>query len=240
MLDQANDLRELVRQCAVPQARPAGPSPRRIVLCGGKEGVGTTTLGVNLAVLLAQSGTRTVLVDTAQGSRHTPCAVRPPLLQFGGRHSESACYYGADAVVFDVGNPPDRLARRLWQAADERLFITTADTAAIIDAYATIKLLSEPAHAEPIWLLVNAAESAESGVEAHRRLERACRRFLGITLTDGGCVPLDPEVPKAAWASKPFVLAAPSCSASRSLDRLANLVNSQRLAKPQAAALHTS
>lgn len=156
------------------------------------------------------------------------------------RHSESACYYGADAVVFDAGNRPDRTARRLWQTADQRLFVTTPDTAAIIAAFATIRLLTEPGPAEPLRLLVNAAESAASGVEAHRRLALACRRFLGMTLTDGGCVPLDPEVPKAAWASQPFVLTAPNCAASRSLGRLVNLVNSQCLAKPQAAVLHTS
>jgi MinD-like ATPase involved in chromosome partitioning or flagellar assembly len=231
MLDQANDLRELVRQCAMPHSRPAVPPPRRIVLCGGKGGVGTTTLGVNLAAMLTRLGTPAEFVDAAaESSRHTPCAVRWTGEASGGWHTACACCF-----VFDVGNRPDRLARRLWTAADERLFITTPGTAAIMDSYATIRLLTQPGPAQPIRLVVNAAPRAEAAVEAHRRLALVCRRFLGVTLIDGGYVPMDAEIPKGAWNKEPFVLTAPKTAASRSLDRLANLVNSQCFAKPQAA-----
>ena len=62
MHDQANELRNLVLraraslQCAV-------PPPRLIVLTGGKGGVGTTTVAINVAVSLGQLGKRVVLVD---------------------------------------------------------------------------------------------------------------------------------------------------------------------------------
>src|SRR5260221_5379305 len=62
ILDQANELRQLVRS----QAR-IGPvavaQPSLFVLTGGQRGVGTTTLSLNLAVALALQGQRTVLVD---------------------------------------------------------------------------------------------------------------------------------------------------------------------------------
>lgn len=62
MHDQADELRELVRQSALTGA-PAGPAPKLIVMGGGKGGVGATTIAVNLAVALARQGRRIALVD---------------------------------------------------------------------------------------------------------------------------------------------------------------------------------
>ncbi|HEX5444245.1 MAG TPA: P-loop NTPase [Pirellulales bacterium] len=62
MLDQAERLRSLMRA----ESRPAAPGaarPQLVVVAGGKGGVGTTTLAVNLAVALNRGGHRTVLVD---------------------------------------------------------------------------------------------------------------------------------------------------------------------------------
>ncbi len=63
MHDQANDLRRLVRQCTVVKTGAADPSVRLIVVAGGKGGVGTTTLAVNLALAFARADRRVVLVD---------------------------------------------------------------------------------------------------------------------------------------------------------------------------------
>jgi flagellar biosynthesis protein FlhG len=63
MPDQATELRQLVRIDAQ-HARPrAGSLPQLIAVAGGKGGVGTTTLAVNLATALARGGRATVLVD---------------------------------------------------------------------------------------------------------------------------------------------------------------------------------
>lgn len=62
MHDQADELRELVRQSALAAAQD-GPSPHLVVVHGGKGGVGATTLAVNLSVCLAQQGRRVVVVD---------------------------------------------------------------------------------------------------------------------------------------------------------------------------------
>lgn len=59
--DQAYQLRNLVRQMA-PRAADPG-RPRHIVVTGGRSGVGTTTMAVNLAVAVAQQGRRVTLVD---------------------------------------------------------------------------------------------------------------------------------------------------------------------------------
>ena len=63
MHDQADELRELVRRAALENSWVSTAVPRLIVVSGGKGGVGTTTVAVNLAVALAAQGHRTVLVD---------------------------------------------------------------------------------------------------------------------------------------------------------------------------------
>jgi len=63
MYDQANHLRKLVLAGGDDRRPPAGNAPRLIAISGGKGGVGTTTLAVNLATALARDGRRTLLVD---------------------------------------------------------------------------------------------------------------------------------------------------------------------------------
>jgi flagellar biosynthesis protein FlhG len=64
MHDQANDLRQLVRQ-----ASPQRPTlrTRLVVVAGGKGGSGTTTLAANLAAAMAVEGRAVALVDADPG-----------------------------------------------------------------------------------------------------------------------------------------------------------------------------
>lgn len=63
MLDQATQLRQLMERGAVTPR--AGGGPTLLAVCGGKGGVGATTVAVNLALALVLDGRRTVLVDAA-------------------------------------------------------------------------------------------------------------------------------------------------------------------------------
>lgn len=60
MHDQADELRQLVRERA---GAGRGPAVPLVVVSGGKGGVGTTTIATNLAIALARHGRRTVLVE---------------------------------------------------------------------------------------------------------------------------------------------------------------------------------
>jgi flagellar biosynthesis protein FlhG len=60
--DQADELRQLVRERA-PVSTADGPAASLVVVGGGKNGVGTSTVAMNLAVGLARQGRRAVLVD---------------------------------------------------------------------------------------------------------------------------------------------------------------------------------
>lgn len=65
MFDQAHKLRDLIHTAA-PAARDAVPGLPMIAVTGGRAGVGTTTVAVNLAAVLADQGRRVVLIDAAQ------------------------------------------------------------------------------------------------------------------------------------------------------------------------------
>jgi MinD-like ATPase involved in chromosome partitioning or flagellar assembly len=71
MSDQAYKLRKLVFD-STPQIDTEAQLPPTIVVAGGKGGVGTTTVAINLAAELAQGGRRTVLVDAAPNADVAP------------------------------------------------------------------------------------------------------------------------------------------------------------------------
>ena len=63
MADQANELRELVRREAAGLETSPEDRPWFLAVGGGRDGVGTTTVALGLAVEAAQSGRRVLLVD---------------------------------------------------------------------------------------------------------------------------------------------------------------------------------
>lgn len=66
MHDQAAQLRHLVFRSIRQTKAESTQTPRIMVVCGGRAGVGTTTLAMNLSVSLASNGSRVVLVDGDQ------------------------------------------------------------------------------------------------------------------------------------------------------------------------------
>jgi flagellar biosynthesis protein FlhG len=267
MHDQANDLRRLVRQAISTRNDASAGRPKLIVVSGGKGGVGTSTIAVNLAIALVQRGSRTVLVDAdthgadarilcqldelytvadVLSARRTvreslqpgpaglqvlpgawgegdisECSPRSQerlvgqLLDLGNR---------ADCVVVDAGNSPIRLAKRLWQAADLILLVTTSELSAVMDAYATIKVLAAGDDSIQIQPVVNMTAGQDEVDEVFGRLDRACLRFLGLHLHEADWLPADPQVAGAGKAEKPFVLSAAAYPAARRLKRLAEAV----------------
>jgi flagellar biosynthesis protein FlhG len=275
-MDQATELRALVREVASSRA-PSESRTRRIVVFGGKGGVGATTIAINLSAAIAREGQKCLLCDAAGGDialqlrlepRHTladvlagHCGVTETVLPGPAgvqivpgshemRNSHDTTEHGwnrllgqisslavrPEIVVIDAGNRPDAFARQCWQTADRVLLVSEAETPAIMNAYASIKLLNDPARSASIALLLNRSRSEPAANEAQRRLAHACRRFLGLPLRSIGAVPDDANANQCAARGEPFVLAAPASAASIALRHAARaLMTHTSPRKPVAA-----
>ena len=195
--DQANGLRRLAREAHTNDPAACDSRPRLVVVAGGKGGVGTTTIAMNLAHALACAGKRTVLADASptgsdvavlcgvlehcgaadvlRGRRGAAEVLQPgpgAVQILAGVCGQSELWDGpagthdrfieqlaglaahADFVVVDAGNTPTRIARRLWQAADILLLVTTTGLASVLDAYAAVKALAAGDGVAPLWSVV--------------------------------------------------------------------------------------
>jgi flagellar biosynthesis protein FlhG len=126
----------------------------------------------------------------------------------------------ADVVVIDTGSARNGFVRRFWQAADAPLIVTTPEPVAIMECYATIKVLLAGTASIPVRTLINRAPSPERAEQVGQRIAAACRRFLGTSTSAVPYLPDEPLAQPAAAAFNPLVLSSPHCEGSRAFERL--------------------
>ena len=131
-----------------------------------------------------------------------------------------------DYVVLDVGSGLSNAVRRFWEAADCVLMVTTPDDVAVMDAYATLKVLLPSLNATrkaPCEMLsvVNMLVETTDAEDVQARLVRACHRFLGLTIRLAGAIVEDQSVREAARTRRPFVVQSPRAPAAQSMRNIA-------------------
>ncbi len=97
-----------------------------------------------------------------------------------------------DRVVIDTGSGNVEVRRKMWSDADDVIVVTRPHDLAVMDAYATIKLMQQATREGPVTrlhLVVNGVTDSSQGADVFRRIERSCGRFLGIELNDLGAIP---------------------------------------------------
>jgi flagellar biosynthesis protein FlhG len=99
-----------------------------------------------------------------------------------------------DLIVMDAGRGASSWTQRLWDGARLILLVTTPDDAAVLDAYAALKIGVAKTVELPIRLLVNQAESDAQAADAHRRMEHACQKFLLRSIPALPALPLHMQV----------------------------------------------
>lgn len=124
----------------------------------------------------------------------------------------------AEFVVLDVGRGFDRVVRRFWQTADTILAVTTAEAVSVLDTYAAIKVLIGACPLADVRSVVNFAPDQDVAADVHGRLQRACRRFLGIDVTSSGYLGVDPAL--GAFDARSLLSQAPRSAVAQRFDAL--------------------
>lgn len=128
----------------------------------------------------------------------------------------------ADVIMIDTGAGVGPNILSFVVAADEVLVVTTPEPTAITDAYAMIKTICRQKENPNVRLLVNMVRDEREGRAVYDRMAAVCRRFLNFTPRYAGHIVHDPRVPMSVRRRRPFVLEAPSCTASACIHQLAH------------------
>jgi flagellar biosynthesis protein FlhG len=110
----------------------------------------------------------------------------------------------------------------LLQLAERVLVVTSYDPAAIVDAYAMIKILTTAARKKDIGIVVNATRDADEAGVVFRQLDIAATKFLERSLRFDGYIVADPGVREAVLGQRPIVAHLPQAPASRCFRILAS------------------
>lgn len=134
----------------------------------------------------------------------------------------------AETVVVDAGEGASDLARHFWQAAQRVLLVTSPDAAAVMDSYATIKMLWKSSQSGPgprLQLVVNRTDSDFVTADVHRRIDQSCKRFLNLSVALAGGLVTQPAGAQskqtASLPSPPVVLSDPESPLARAIEAIA-------------------
>jgi flagellar biosynthesis protein FlhG len=126
-----------------------------------------------------------------------------------------------DLLLFDTATGIADTVLDVVALADCALVVTTFDPAALVDAYALVKLVNAMGESREIGVLVNASRRKTDAETAFRQLSMVSERFLGRTLKYAGAIAHDPEVPAAGRTARVLNPAAGASGARRGYTELA-------------------
>lgn len=134
---------------------------------------------------------------------------------------------GLDYLLIDTAAGISDNVVELLLMAERVLVVTSFEPAAVVDAYAVIKILTGMAPGKDISVVVNASRDGDEAGLVFRQLDVASSRFLNRRLRYLGFVVQDPAVRDAVLGQRPVVNHLPQAPASRCFRVLAS-----RLAGP--------
>lgn len=132
-----------------------------------------------------------------------------------------------DVLVVDTGSGIHRAVREFVLAADQALVVTTPETTAIADAYATVKALGA-VDGPALSLVINESTSDRQTAEIGERLVKTASTFLQTEIRVAGSIRHDPAVPASVAQRHPLMLQSPQSPAARDIRNLAGGLSGTR------------
>lgn len=114
----------------------------------------------------------------------------------------------------------------LWfnKWAGYNIVIMTPDPTSMTDAYALMKVLATRHDLKDFMLVVNNVKSEKEGDQAFFNVKSALHKFLNLTPSFLGNIPIDPAVAAAVREQHPFIISRPDCSASKAISNVATRI----------------
>lgn len=131
---------------------------------------------------------------------------------------------GLDFLLIDTAAGISDNVVEMLLLAERVLVVTSYEPAAVVDAYAVIKILASAAPGKEVGVVVNSTRDAEEAGLVFRQLDVAASRFLNRQLRYVGHVVRDQAVRDAVLEQRPVVNHVPQAPASRCFRILASRV----------------
>lgn len=128
---------------------------------------------------------------------------------------------GYDRIILDLSAGVDRTVQTLASAASTNLVVTTDEPTSLTDAYAFIKLSEAERPGTDIRIVVNMAETRNTGQETYETLLKACRSFLGIEPPLAGIIRRDSKVRDSIRHQTAFLTRYPASDAAKDIEAIA-------------------
>jgi len=164
---------------------------------------------LGIRILPASSGFRELTALTAPQWRQVASAIR--------RLSADLDYLFIDTAAGISDNVVE-----LLRLADRTIVVTSFDPAAIVDAYAVIKILATVCPAKDVGVIVSAARDTDEAGLVFRQLDLASKRFLQRSIRHVGSVVYDAAIRESLLVQRPIVDHQPQAAASRCFRILAS------------------
>ena len=160
-------------------------------------------------ILPAGSGVQSLTQLSAEDKLRFIAALEPVQDKFDIVLVDSGAGIG-DNVLFFVG------------AAQEALLVVSPEPTSIVDAYATVKVLSQKAGVRHFGVVINPVIEELPAREIFHKLTTVTSRFLSASVKHLGYIPRDENLHRAIMAQRPLVDAFPHSPASRAMNALAD------------------
>ncbi|HET6976314.1 MAG TPA: MinD/ParA family protein [Pyrinomonadaceae bacterium] len=142
----------------------------------------------------------------------------------------------SDFLIVDTPAGIGHNVTSVMNAASAVIIVTTPDPTAVIDAYATLKVLHQQSPGKPVWVVVNDVVGIGDAEQTFGHIQAAAIRFLRHPLVYIGTIPRDSELADAVRKQVPVVQYSPQTPASRALRLIARWVDQTRFSSKDPAA----